>query len=261
MKKITLIIVCMALIWSCKQEQKTVEKKTVVEKQIKTYPETVSKIFDAHGGIDAWNTLKGMYFEIEKPSGNDIYNVSLKDRKSLITMPHHKIGYDGENVWLQNMDTTQYKGNARFYYNLMFYFYAMPYVLGDDGINYSEAPSITVNNKEYPGILISYNDGVGESSEDEYILYYDKDTYRMSWLGYTVTFFSKEKSKKFNLIKYDQWETLEGVELPTVIQWHQFAEGVVGDKRNDVKFVNAKLSRQSLDETMFRVPDSTMIIQ
>ena len=54
---------------ACKQEQNTEDYKNA-ELNITTsiYPETISKIFDAHGGIDAWNSMEHLYFEIEKPN-------------------------------------------------------------------------------------------------------------------------------------------------------------------------------------------------
>ena len=73
-------------------------------------------------------------------------------------------------------------------------FLTMPFVLADDGINYQDVEPLVFEGKTYPGIQISYESGVGESSEDEYKVYYDPETNKMTWLGYTVTYFSKEKS-------------------------------------------------------------------
>ena len=53
----------------------------------------------------------------------------------------------------------------------MFYFYAMPFILADDGIIYEDVAALKFEGKSYPGIKISYESGVGESPEDEYILY------------------------------------------------------------------------------------------
>lgn len=265
MKKSALLLFTVVLFFSCKQDTKTLDyKEEILDVTTSIYPENISKIFDAHGGIDKWNTFKKMYFEIEKPTINDKYDVALKSRKSLITSEHHLLGYDGENVWIKNLDTTQYKGNAKFFYNLMFYFYAMPYVLGDDGIHYQDAEAITFKGKEYPGIKISYDAGVGESSDDEYVLYYDKATNKMAWLAYTVTYFSKEKSKKFNLIKYTDWDAVNGLQLPTAIQWYVFKDGEVGEKDEDhgsMAFVNAKLFKEIQDDNMFKAPEDATLVE
>ena len=262
MKKIILLIACSLIIVSCKETKET-ENNTDQELKVtsRTYPENVSKVFNAHGGIDKWNAFEGMYYEIEKEAANDIYDIALKSRKSLIRMAHHKLGYDGENVWLKNLDTVTYKSNPKFYYNLIFYFYAMPFVFGDDGINFKEAPVLNFEGKTYPGILISYDSGIGESPEDEYILYYNPDTYQMEWLGYTVTYFSKEKGKEFHFIKYSAWQEIDGVKLPKTLSWYNYENGVPTTKRNDMQFVNVKLSDVSPIDDMFKVPDSIMIIK
>ena len=135
------------------------------------YPENITKVFDAHGGLDTWNTMKSLEFTMKKPDGDEITTTDLKNRSSLIEMPNHMVGFDGETVWLKNKDTVQYKGNPKFYNNLMFYFYAMPFILADDGINYEDVDPLVFEDKIYPGIKISYESGVGESPEDEYILY------------------------------------------------------------------------------------------
>ena len=71
----------------------------------------------------------------------------------------------------------------------------------------------------------------------------------------------EEKSKKFNLIRYNDWEDVSGVNLPSSIQWHHYKEGEIGDVRNEVNFVRAQLSKELRDEHLFKVPDSTMIIK
>jgi hypothetical protein len=176
-------------------------------------------------------------------------------------MPNHMIGFDGESVWLKNKDTVQYKGNPRFYYNLMFYFYAMPFILADDGINYEEAKPLVFEGKEYPGIKISYESGVGESPEDEYILYYDSETHKMTWLGYTVTYFSKEKATEFHFIKYSNWQTLEGLQLPETLTWFNYENNLPTTKRNDLQFTNIKLSKERPDKDIYEVPEGAEIIE
>jgi hypothetical protein len=262
MKKLSLITVCLLTLIACKQEAKVENYKDVdLDVTTSVYPEPISKIFDAHGGIDAWNAMEGMYYEIEKPTQNETYDISLKSRKSLITSEHHLLGFDGEQVWLKNVDTVQYKSNPKFYYNLMFYFYAMPFVLGDDGINYSEAEPLEFEGVTYPGLLISYNDGVGESPEDEYILYYHPMTFKMEWLGYTVTYFSKEKGKEFHFIKYSDWQEASGLQLPKTLTWYNYENNKPTTLRNEMNFVNLKLSKDLPDEEMFKITDSTLIVK
>ena len=262
MKRKLLLVLCMLAILSCKQKEKELnyaEEELNVTTSI--YPETVTKIFDAHGGMDTWNDFKELYFEIEKPEFNEKYTVDLKSRKSLNAYQHHLLGFDGENVWLKNLDTVSFKGNPKFYYNLYFYFYAMPFVLGDDGINYSEAEPLEFEGKTYPGVLITYEAGIGESPEDEYILYYNPETYQMEWLGSTVTYFSKEKSKEFHFIKYHDWQTVEGVVLPKTLHWYNYENNKPTTFRNAVEFVNVRLLKEISDAEIFGAPEGSKIVE
>ena len=65
----------------------------------------------------------------------------------------------------------------------------------------------------------------------------------MAWLGYTVTYFTKEKSKDWHFIRYTDWQMVNGLILPKTLSWYN-AEGFkVLDKRNDLEFTEVKLSK------------------
>ncbi len=263
MKNICLSIFAVFII-SCKQTSDKKEVSFQKEETVsvsRTYPENISKIFDTHGGLTHWNNMQSMEFTIPGETGDEVTTSSLKDRKSLIRMPNHSIGYNGKEVWLHSKDTTAYKGNPKFYYNLMFYFYTMPFVLADDGIVYEDVEPLIFEGKSYPGIKISYDAGVGESPDDEYILYYDSETNTMAWLAYTVTYFSKEKSKAFRFIKYGDWQTVEGLLLPKTLTWYNYENHVPTSARSDRAFTNVMVSGERPSDTLFEVPEGAKIIE
>jgi hypothetical protein len=262
MKKTILLALSILFLISCKQ---STEKSTYQNEELNVitsvYPETMAKVFDAHGGIDGWNEMQSLVFEMEKEGQNEKTTTDLRSRKSLIDAETFMIGFDGTDVWLQEKDTVTYKGNPKFYYNLMFYFYAMPFIVGDDGINYAKTDALEFEGKQYPGIKISYEAGVGESPEDEYVLYYDPETYKMTWLGYTVTYFSKEKSKEFHFIKYADWQTVNGLQLPKTLQWYKYENNLPTTKRNDRHFVNVSLSKDKPKDSIFEKTDTAKVIE
>ena len=262
MKNITLLLLVTVLFISCKQDtKKNNSSEETIEVITKMYPENISKIFDAHGSFYTWNTMQSLEFTMPKPDGDEITTTNLKSRKSLIKMPNHTIGFDGNELWLLKKDTISYNGNPRFYYNLMFYFYAMPFVLADDGIVYKDVEPLTFDGKDYPGILISYDAGVGESPDDEYILYYNPETYKMEWLAYTVTYFSKEKGKEFHFIKYSDWQTVDGLELPKTLTWYNYENNLPTTKRNDLEFVNVSVSKIKPEDSLFKKPENAKMIE
>ncbi len=245
---------------SCKENTKKNTKKAVVTEVKINYPEALQKVFDAHGGIAAWKTKNSLGFEIIKENGNEVYLLDLKSRNELIAGTDYTIGKHKGKVWLENT-ANNYKGRPRFYSNLMFYFYAMPFVLSDDGIVYEEALPLTVAGIAYPGLKISFKSGVGESDKDDYYLHYNPDTYKMEWLGYTMTYFSKEKGKKVNWIKYNDWTTIGGVALPKSITWHNYEGRKIGEAKDTLQFLTTRLDDVRMDMSVFEMPKSASIVE
>ena len=210
MKKLAVLFLVAIVSVSCKTEPKKEIKK-------ENFPAELARVFEKHGGIDTWRKARTLSFNL----GEEAHTSDLWSRKIVVNSPKYSMGYDGKDVWLSEKDSGAYRGNPTFYHNLMFYFYAMPFVLADDGIIYDQAKSISFQGKEYKGIRISYKSNIGTSPDDNYIIYYDPLTYQMEWLAYTVTFRSKKPSDNFRLIKYGTWENVRGFQLPKSIRWYK----------------------------------------
>lgn len=217
-----------------------------------TYPENISRVLEAHGGIDAWNSQRTLSYKILRESGDESHTIDLWNRFDKVEMPDAVMGYDGEEVWL--VADTSYKRDPVFYHNLMFYFYAMPFVLADDGIVYTDTTAVEFEGVSYPGVKISYESGVGASDKDEYILYYHPETGQMAWLGYTATYFSGKKADSFNWIRYDDWVDVSGVILPKSLTWYKHENGLPIEPRNTVGFAEITLSEEALPIDTFQKP-------
>ena len=243
------------LLIACQSEA---PKEEVVEAPKKTYPEALQKVFENHGGIEQWQKMQFLSFEMVEEEGNEQQFTHLKDRREKIVGPNFSQGFDGKNIWLDAPE--DHKGNALFYHNLMFYFYAMPFILADDGIIYSETETITFDSIVYPGIKISYQAEVGSSPDDEYILHYHPETYEMAWLGYTATYFSKEKSDNFRWIRYNDWGTFNGLKLPKSITWYNVENGERIDPRSTVTFDKIEITENAPDDSFFAMPENATIM-
>ncbi len=255
------IFLSIILLASCKNDasqNETVPNDSTIKAQI-NYPDALTKIFDAHGSLAKWKEMKSLSYEIVKEGGNEKQVIDLVSRNERIEASSFKTGYNGNEYWLEA--DTSYKGNPKFYHNLMFYFYAMPFVLADDGIIYSETDPLVFEDEAYPGIRISYKSGIGESPEDEYFIHYNPTTYQMEWLGYTVTFFSGEKSKKVKWIRYNDWKLNNELLLPKSMTWYKLEEGQITDPRDPTEFVNISLSKEPTDPKMFEMTANAKIVE
>ncbi|GGZ77959.1 DUF6503 family protein [Algibacter mikhailovii] len=260
--KSILFVFSVFLFVACKEQKEKVVISSKEDTSIRDnkYPKNLLNVFEAHGGLKHWNTFQTLEFTMEKPNGAERTLTDLKNRKSFISTDKFQIGYNGQDVWIKQ-DSMHYKGKPKFYYNLMLYFYAMPFILADDGIVYSDADPLVFEGQTFPGIRIGYNSGVGESPEDEYILYFDAETHKMTWLGYTVTFFTKEKGKEFHFIKYSDWQEVNGLILPETLSWYAYENNKPTEKKSDLKFINIKVSKDKINSEIFEVPEGAQIVE
>lgn len=261
MNRLIILFAFFSLCLACNPpaEKQTETTTTAPTIDLTKYPTALQKIFAKHGGLEQWNKMRAMSYEMVKEGENEKQFIDLKDRREKIEGNNFITGYDGKNFWLEA--DTSYKGNAIFYHNLIFYFYAMPFVVADDGIIYSETEPLEFDGKSHPGIRISYNAGVGVSPEDEYFIYYDADTYQMTWLAYTVTYFSKEKSKKLGWINYNNWKNINGLLLPSSMDWYKTEDNKPTDFAKKREFVNIKISDSPFKDELFAKTEKAVIVE
>lgn len=255
-KLIFALSICVIFVFSCKPNPKAVAEKQVAE--VLNIPDDLQSVMNAHGGLDKWKTMRAMSYEMPKEEGAEKQFIDLWDRRERIEAPNYSMGFDGNNFWT-DADTTV-KQNPIFYKNLMFYFYAMPFVLADDGILYEKVENLIFDDVEYPGYRISYNQGVGVSPEDEYFIHYDAKTKEMAWLGYTVTYYSQEKSTKIKWIRYDDWQEVGDLKLPASMMWYKNEENKPSEERSRRAFNNVKLSKEPFKNSKFEATEAARIV-
>ena len=249
MKKISFLSIL--IIAACSSQEQQSDQETYSPPSHHT--EALTKVFNAHGGYENWSQQKSLSYN----KGDESTLTDLQNRKILLQSSERTIGFDGTNVWIapDSLDA----GRARFYHNLYFYFFAMPFVVGDPGAYYEELPQKEINGRTYGGIKVSYNQGVGDAPDDNYIIWYDPETFQMEWLMYTVTYRSGEPSDRYSLIKYENWQNFSGTVLPQKIAWYQYQNDSVGDMRSEAIFENIELSKIAPDSALFAMPDNAKI--
>ncbi|MBR9853051.1 MAG: hypothetical protein GYB37_00520 [Algicola sp.] len=256
MNKLTILLLFLGLS-ACKQNPKTNKIEAPAQQQVSEpeakYPNALAKVFDAHGGLKQWKAQRTLSFVLPKPELPETHTVDLWTRMDRIDTDSFAMGFDGKQAWLLDIDEN-YKGDVGFYHNLMFYFYAMPFVLADDGIMYSETEDLKYEGKSYPGIKIAYRSGVGASSKDEYFIHFDADTHKMAWLGYTVTYRSGESSDNVRWINYKDWQSVNGLQLPKAITWHKIEGKNILEPVSTVSFEEVGLSENSKPAIFYSKP-------
>ncbi|NHF61176.1 hypothetical protein FK220_017620 [Flavobacteriaceae bacterium TP-CH-4] len=263
MKKILMLMV-LGIFVSCKEAPKEVPPAVVSGKPDtkaakNAYPEALERVFEAHGGLENWKKKRTLVYDLPKPTGIETHTTDLYSRKDRITIDDVMMGFDGKDVWLLD-GKEAYGGDPIFYHNLMFYFYAMPFVLADDGINYAETEPLQFEGVSYPGIRITYDTGVGTSPKDEYYIHYHPQNYQMTWLGYTVTYRTGEKSDNVKWIRYSDWMEVEDLVLPKTLTWHAYEGRDIKEAKNSYTFEEVSLSEAALPDSFYAVPENAKVV-
>ncbi len=258
-----LVLILAIVVLGCRQvprdESRTVGNSSGNPVEVEAqYPDALQEVFNAHGGLKLWREQRYLTYEIPRNSGVEKHQIDLYSREDLIETYTYQMGFDGKEVWLRD-PKGHYTGDPVFYHNLMFYFYAMPFVLADPGIEYFETKPLAFGGKDYPGIGIRYGDGIGTSPEDEYYLYYDPESHVMAWLGYTVTYRTGKPSDDVHYIRYDDWIPVSGLKLPGSITWYTLEGGEPAEAGNTVKFQEVALDRTQADPSLFAMPEGAVI--
>jgi hypothetical protein len=88
---------------SCKRENKTKEAyvghpNTETGVHLDRYPESLKKVFEAHGGLLHWKRKNSLAFK----HGEERHPMDLQTRMYRVDVPAYSLGFDGDKVWLHN---------------------------------------------------------------------------------------------------------------------------------------------------------------
>ena len=226
-------------------------------------PEVLRQALEAHGGLAVWQQFGTMGYRMKSTLGtprDETHLIDLRTRQTRIEGAGYQLGRDGqERVWVSPTKAAFGEMSPRFYHNLFFYFFSIPFVLADEGIMYEDLGTRTVAGKEYQALKVSYDSGRGDSSGDEYIAHFNPETHRLELLLYTVTFFEPGKEASYNALLYPEWQQVNGLLLPRRIEGHKFANDQIGDLRYQAGFSNVQLARAQPAASLFAMPQGAEV--
>ncbi len=224
-------------------------------------PPVFAQALEAHGGLVRWQAQQRLEYDVHrKGTLLDHQLIALRPRKVLLTSDTYTIGYDGTHHWV-SPDTSAFEGDVRFYHNLQFYFMALPFLFADPGIRYDPLEPRIIRDKTYDGVRISFEPDVGDASDDEYLAYFDPDTHHLTWLLYTVTYFSGTPNEKYSARWYQAWHEVNGLLLPERVISYRWEGDTLGEVRDTTEYRNVKLSEIPPDESMFLMPTEAMAVR
>lgn len=252
-KQSFLLLTVLLLVSACNTVQ-------VPQQQVKTnpLPTVLKKALTAHGGLAKWQGMNTLEYSAERKEKPERHIIDLQSRKVLLKHDDYQLGFDGKEVWVSPNLAAFGKGSPRFYHNLYFYFYTIPFVLADPGVHYEVLPQKELKGQLYNALKVTYGAGVGDAPDDYYIAHFNTETNLMEWLLYTVTYYSGEKNEKFKALHYE-WQQVNGLTLPSKLTGYKYEDGKIGDLRYTRPFKNVQIKTTKVNSSIFEMPNGAEI--
>lgn len=258
------------LIVACANPPETTEKGAVETppRAIDALPTTLRQALQAHGGLDVWDAYQSLEFKLQSVREGDTSLVSslvdLKNRREHMEAANYQMGFDGDNYWFAADSIPDDHPDPIFYINLQFYFFAMPFVAADPGTNYEEMGQRIVDSTTYDVLKLTYEDGIGQAPEDQYLLYFDTESHQLKLLLYSVTYFNAENAENaenYNALWYDEWQTVDGLVVPLrAMSYNWNTENqALGNLRNTKTFFPVDFDKIAPLDAAFAPPENALI--
>ncbi len=270
MKYFSLILLLLFLI-SCKQDTKEQTIPVEPNKGIgdgATPPPVLSfseNIEEAHNK-PAFRNQEAVSFDIKLSFGGQTRldaRVSMTTNSTGVRLDK-KDGssaiYNGEQVYLS--PATANSEGIRFDIFTWQYFFALPFKLTDPGTVWGENGTKLLDSLEYETSKLSFQEDIGDSPDDWYVVYKDPITNRLKAAAYIVTFSQDQSKAEENphAIVYSDYHVIDGV--PFAKKWTFYnwdPEKGLGDKLGEAEISNIKFFDP--EDDYFKKPENSKVIQ
>ncbi len=255
MKNITCFVLTLCFLASCSSSKK-VSEETLNGRSL------VRASIDAHGGIDAWRksgALKFRWIYNMSDLGKVVDTVQIVDPVSMDaihTVPgtDQSFGHRAGQYWA-SPSASNFAPPARFWTLTPFYFIGIPFVFDDDNANFEILSATkTFQGQEYIQVKVSYEQGVGDSPDDYYVLLIDPNTELTRGAYYTVTSPLVNKTGEIveKFITLDDLSDVNGLKLAGSHSTYTMQDGVIQEKLRSTEIRDTQfLARGEVD---FSIP-------
>lgn len=229
--------------------------KEVVEDS--PFPGELQKIIDAHGGLSLFQTFGLLELAFSQEGQSKSFKTNLKTEKTLIEGSDFTLGYDGKGNWT-NDDTTAFNESL---YTASFkelYSATMPFLVVEDGDFYTVRLDEQLFRANYGVIHIGFGRRSGKSPDDEYVIYYDKETHQIAWLAYRVVEMGRYKRKYWQFVNYTEFQNIEGLILPKKWTLYEAKGNRPSNKLYTLEVTELNLSEEPFPDSVFDVPEGSV---
>ncbi|MGB0934237.1 MAG: hypothetical protein ACPGU5_08130 [Lishizhenia sp.] len=143
---------------------------------------------------------------------NLLYHTRTGETK-IVYNDSSELTFNGKNVYLSPASIK--KPSARFDIFTWSYFLALPYKIDDKGTQLSDFQNKDLNGKTFNVEKLAFGENIGDSPDDWYVLYQNKETNLLHAASYIVTLNKtvEEGEKDPHAIVYSKYQKLDNISI------------------------------------------------
>jgi len=220
-----------------------------------------AKIEAAHGGSVYGKPPIHADLEVEFGGGSMLAGKLVYDpntgRSRIETASGGLATFDGQDAWTLDMATAEGMPPPRFHLFTWAWFLAAPWKLSDPGSRIDEPKPRQLQDRELSSARLTYDAGVGDTPDDWYVVYANEKNHALAAVAYIVTFGKsvEEANKEPHAAKYDEFQTVDGLQVPKVVSFWNWNEkdGLMGDAIGVLTFSNVRFA--TAEDHLFAKPE------
>jgi hypothetical protein len=237
--------------FSCAEKKTDESSKTTVDvKEESPFPAELQKIMDAHGGLTLFQSFGSLELTLTQEGQSKSYKTNLKTEKTLIEGSDFTLGYDGKGNWT-NDNTTSFNESLYAASFKELYSATMPFLVVEDGDFYTVRLDEQLLRVNYGVIHIGFGRRSGKSPDDEYVIYYDKETHQIAWLAYRVVEKGRYTRRYWQFVNYTEFQTINGLLLPKKWTVYEAKGNRPSNKLYTLEVTELHLSEEPLSDSVF----------
>lgn len=213
-----LLIFSLFLLFACETPAPEMDSTEAMDREQEAIPDVIDSLEVAHKlgeylstPFVAYNLLLG---PVDTPRWyGQVTQATDFTRIRMDRSDGTRLYYDGQRVY-QSPDTVEYP-KARFDIFTWTYFFALPYKLSDPGVIWEKPEKAMLNGKTYLTAKLSFENGVGDTPEDWYLLYINPQDYTLHAAAYIVTYGKNqaEAEEDPHILVYGDYRDIDGIPI------------------------------------------------
>ena len=231
--------------------------------------QALTDALQAHGGLDTWRSYARMdYTTTDFPLGANApfdftQTTDLYNRRHLTHGKGFVSGKNEDGAWA--LPNTEALGlPPAFFESGNFYFIAMPFVFADPGVITRDIEDAEFQGRTYGRVAVSYPQHIGDTPEDDYILYIDQASRRLKMIDFVPTSAEVNGDTPLSEIPrkalvFDTWESYDGLLIPSKATFYGWADGQLQGEGNSYRIHDVKFSKIAPMPNIFTAQQSRVI--